>query len=882
VILAPDPEPEEAPPNNLGEQPSSDRNPADGNRPAWGEFSASFSENVHGGNGWAWVATIGGSPRDFPGTGAALAGALGSLAPARVDLVTASSSSLERWSQIPAFCRGVRAADKGDGAVAVSLPAASMERNPGSPTGRAKDEYWSSDCPGCPGAPTAADLAQREDDSTLERHATAGTSLLLLEPPPGSGGVWPAQLLRKKLMREVFRPPHPDWSILRLGREAARRHGTELHLAAPLPAALGRDNLWPVAGMLDLVEPVPRAGETLDPWRRLAIHRTLRSRGKRPLLRLPRGAGYSPDRLLQEVGLFLISGGSVLFEAPGEVPEAVRQAMALAQEHPEFFFLRGGRVGLYYSLASMASAEPGGARDPHGDGVTALDFFGLARLLDELHIPYKVVFAGDGVSVDDAFESERLGLYDTVVVPRSARLSEVEHRALGDMSRVGAVVVSGASGSQDLRGDPISREPLAPSDGRRIYLLDQLGADYLADPSPARRRALAEQLKPAMDVLATTIPAAIASGLPAHVLVERFLDPRSSTLVHQVLNLAGAGSRSGRVARTQPTWMRFPAWPRRADLSYEVRLWSPENPKGRSLDYRWLAETAELEVQLPALGVWSVLSVRPQLQTASAKHSGRITIDAPAFDPDAEARESRQVTFEVPAWSGGRRKLTLRAPEDIISASGVSDLGENLRADWERAADGSAVTLRASNQHISVTIEAEVADDHVDITTTIKNVGSTLLERVEAMFCLDPGDLHAFPESGLDRNWVMRDGIPTSMGSERHGSGTPNFSEGTAFDLPMTVLESVDGRWSLGHAFEETEILGANGSGGGVCIHTRPRFGDLHPGLRATRKGRIYMARSGAEELFARLVREQPFPFPPPPPARAQQVHPCLSGSRGN
>jgi len=877
-----DPEPEEAAPANLGEQPSADRNPADGNRPAWGEFSASFTENVHGGNGWAWVATIGGSPRDFPGPGAALAGALGSLSPARVDLVTASSATLAEWSQIPAFCRGVRAADKGEAEVAVGLPAAALERNPGSATGRTTDDYWSSDCPGCPGAPTAADLARREDDSSLERHATAGTSLLLLEPPPGSGGVWSAQSLREKLMREVFRPPHPDWSILRLGREAARRLGTELRLSAPLPAALGRDNLWPAAGMLDLVEPVARPGEILDPWRRLAIHRTLRSRGKRPLLRLPKGAAYSADRLLQEVALFLISGGSVLFEAPGEVPEGVRQAMALAQKHPEFFFLRGGRVGLYYSLASMVSAEPGGAGDPHGDGVTAQDFFGLARLLDELHIPYKVVFAGDGVSVDDAFESERLGLYDTVVVPRSARLSEVEHRALGDMSRVGAVVLSGASAGLDLRGEPRAREPLAPSDGRRMYVLDQHGSDYLADPSAPRRSALAGQLKPAMEVLATTIPAAVASGLPAHVLVERFLDPRSSTLVHQVLNLAGAGSRTGRVARTQPTWMRFPAWPRRADLDYDVRLWSPDNPKGTNLEYRWLAESAELEVQLPALGVWTVLSVRPQLRAASAKGSGRITIEAPAFDPDAEARESRQVTFEVPAWSGGRRKLTLRAPEDIISASGIAGLGENLRADWERAADGSQVTLRASNQHISVTIEAAVTDDYVDITTTIKNVGSALLERVEAMFCLDPGDLHPFPESGLDRNWLLRDGIVTSMGSERHGSGTPNFSEGTAFDLPMTVLESVDERWSLGHAFEETEILGANGSGGGVCIHTRPRFGDLHPGLRATRKGRIYMARSGAPELFARLVREQPFPFPPPPPATAQQAHPCLSDSGAN
>jgi len=179
-----------------------------------------------------------------------------------------------------------------------------------------------------------------------------------------------------------------------------------------------------------------------------------------------------------------------------------------------------------------------------------------------------------------------------------------------------------------------------------------------------------------------------------------------------------------------------------------------------------------------------------------------------------------------------------------------------------------------------VVVEAEVKGDYVDISTTIKNVGSARLERVEAMFCLDPGDLYQFPESGLDRNYIMRDGMPTSMGSDRHGSGTPNFSEGTAFDLPMTVLESVDQQWSLGHAFQETEILGANGSGGGVCIHTRPRFGDLHPGLGATRKGRIYMARSAAADLFSRLAKEKPFPFAEPAAPKARPVHPCLAGVR--
>jgi hypothetical protein len=262
-----------------------------------------------------------------------------------------------------------------------------------------------------------------------------------------------------------------------------------------------------------------------------------------------------------------------------------------------------------------------------------------------------------------------------------------------------------------------------------------------------------------------------------------------------------------------------------------------------------------------------------------AEHEKPITIEEPAFDPGAEDRESRQVSFDVPAWHGGRRKLTLRAPEDVISGSAIAGLGENLRAEWSRASDGSEATLRARNEFISVQVEVEVVGDVIDVSARIQNLGAKPLERVEAMFCLDPGDLHLFPDSGLDRNYLVRDGVATSLGSESHGSGTPNFSEGTAFDLPMTVLESVDDRWSLGHAFEQTEILGANGSGGGVCIHTRPRFGDLAVGGGATRKGRIYLAPGRAEQVFARLRSEQPFPMASPSAAETKRQHPCLTTS---
>jgi len=762
--------------------------------------------------------------------------------------------------------------------VAVRLPASDLEINQETPAGRSPDEYWSSDCPGCPGAPTQEDLARREDDSSLERHATAGGSLLLLEPPDDGSSSWSPILLRQKLMRTVFRPPNPDWSILRLGREAARRFGQELHLGAALPASIGRNNIWPVAGMLDLVSVVPRKGERIDPWRLLAINRTLRARGKRPLLQLRNLPGLTEERLLQQVALNLVSGGSVLVDSPEKVPASVRGALALAQEHPEFFFLRAGRVGLYYSLASMGNSKAGGEEDPYGDGLAAMDFFGLARLLDELHIPYKVVFAGDGISVDNAFESERLGLYDAVLLPRSKRISEVEHQALMDMSQVGAVVLSGPSGSQDLKGRGVSRESFTSGEGRRFYALEQPGAQYLEDPSAARREILKAQLEEALSVMSTSLGARVKTGLPESVLIERVVDPRTSTLVHHFVNLGGTVGSKARLPAIEPSWVRVPAWPRPADLNYEVRLYSPEKPKGVALDYRWLPESSELEVQLPALETWSVLSVRPRL-VQIAEHEQPITIEEPAFDPGSEDRESRQVSFNVPAWDGGRRKLTLRAPEDVISGSAIAGLGENLRAEWRRAGDGSQATLTARNEYISVQVEVEVVGDVIDVSTRIQNLGAKPLQRVEAMYCLDPGDLHLFPDSGLDRNYLVRDGVATSLGSERHGSGTPNFSEGTAFDLPMTVLESVDDRWSLGHAFEQTEILGANGSGGGVCIHTRPRFGDLAVGGGATRRGRIYLARGRAEQIFARLRSEQPFPMAAPSASEPKLRHPCFTTS---
>ncbi|MBJ94247.1 MAG: hypothetical protein CMP23_07170 [Rickettsiales bacterium] len=849
-----------------------DRNPPDGNRPAWGEFSAPFGENVHGGNGWAWVTGLGGSPRDFPGSAALVAPSRDALKPALSTLLSGGRSSLDRWGDIPGLCTAIGHSSAQGMDFALQLVAGQLQRNAasGAAVGRQEDEYWSQQCPGCPGAPTAADMARREDDSSLERHATAGVDLLVLEPPAGEG-FWAPESLREKLLREVFRPPHPDMSILRLGREAARSFGSELHLAAPLPAALGRDNLWRVAGMLDLVQPVLRPGERADPSKRRAMALSLRSRGKRALLDLAELESLPEPVAQRRTALHLVAGGVVWSDRPEQVPSALRQMLAMATENPQLFFLPAARVGLYYSLASMAAAQVGEPQqDPQEDGLAALDFFGLARLLDDLHIPYTVVFAGDGVSVDDAFEPERLGLYDAILVPRTARMAEVEYQGLAAMSEVGAVVFSGNSGQLDLEGRASGRRPLRAVGGKRIFQLSHTGADYLKAGGAQYRAALAADLAPALAIESTSLSAAVKTSLPGEVFIDRKVDPRTSTLIHHFvpLNDELAGGADGE------HWVRLPGWPRGAQLDYELQWYDPAASAPRSLPYRWDAEARELEVKLPALAAWNVLTLRARLALESVSPDARVQVDPPAFDDGSEDRETWQVSFTVPQWPGGKRNLTLRAPEDVV-AGGLAGLTDDLRAQWQRSPDGSSALLTARNQLISLRVGLSVGTDFVDVTTSITNLRDQSMAAVEAMFCLDPGDLHHFPERGLDRNYLLRGGKVASLGNERHGSGSPNFTESTGFDLPLTVLESVDDRWSLGHAFEASGLLGANGSGGGVCVHTRPRFGDLAPGQEVVRRGRIYMASGRASNLFERFQREKPFDFELRPAAEPRVAHPC-------
>ncbi|MBN96164.1 MAG: hypothetical protein CL928_19160 [Deltaproteobacteria bacterium] len=847
----------------------------DGNRPSWGEFEAPFMENVHGANGWAWVSTIGGSPRDFPGIGGVIGETGLELRPSAATVVLDDTQPLNGLREIAGVCREARKLDGQRLALARRLPASGLDLNEaGNRESPNPDAYWSQTCPGCPGAPTEEDLAKREDDSALERHALAGVRLAVLGPPEGQGS-WEPGRLRSKLLREVFRPPHPDFSILKGGREAARQRNRELHLTATLSMASGLHSIWSVAGMLDLVTLDERAGGApVSPSIGMAHAKVLRARGKRSLRPAPTGTG---DEAVVDTALHLLGGGSFL-ATEGSVPSApVRAAIALAQEHPELLYMRAGRVGLYYSLASAKAAALAGS-----DAVNE-EFMATAKILDELHIPYKVVFAGDGIWVDNAFDMERLGLYDLVIVPRGTHLQDAEYKALGEAARVASLLVSGPVGTHRLDGTPANRAPLASGAGDRLFQLDGSAAQLVVQPSAAGRAALEETLLSALNKQSSPLPPRVVTDVPPSVLVERFMDPRSHLLTHHFVNL-DVVAQTNSVRKLEGHILRVPAWPRQHGGQFEVHGYSPEQRKAQVLDYTWLSESEEVEIRLPPLGAWTSVSVRPKLpQRGTAAGPGRLRIDPPTVDENSQGEGVNQMMFDVPWWWGGNRKLTLSAPEEIFSANNIPDLGQNLVPSWDYAPDGSRLTLTATNQFVHVTVEARVVEpDAVSVNTTIKNQHSERLRRVEAMFCLDPGDLGQFPDSGLDRNYVRRQGEDVALGNDRHFSGTPLFSEGTDFDVPLTVLESVDDLWSLGHAYQNSQTLGANGAGGGVCIHTLPRFGSINPGESQSLSGRIYMASGRAGDLLDRFVADPPFPMevPQPDPNRAKGPV-CLLGREG-
>jgi hypothetical protein len=184
-------------------------------------------------------------------------------------------------------------------------------------------------------------------------------------------------------------------------------------------------------------------------------------------------------------------------------PEGWRQYSAdLDQMRPLYDFIAGNKpyyeglesvtpVALLYSYASARHFL-----GHHGD-----NFWGAANLLQDAHLQYDVLFAGDGQWTADTLDLEALRRYWVIILAGTRALSDRHvDLLLKYVEEGGWVLAHGVIGDHDELRRPVNRERLAPllvegsqwyGLGRFVYTKEDLGAKYLGLQDAAVRRQLA-------------------------------------------------------------------------------------------------------------------------------------------------------------------------------------------------------------------------------------------------------------------------------------------------------------------------------------------------------------------------------------------------------
>ncbi len=355
-------------------------------------------------------------------------------------------------------------------------------------------------------------------------------------------------------------------------------------------------------------------------------------------------------------------------------------------------------------------------------------------------------------------------------------------------------------------------------------------------------RAVVDELAAARTVLdvAALEPgsaAAAAFGIDLDVAgvraVRRFEDPGTGRLVHHLFapGAAEAGT------------LRADAFRDGDFAGCRAALLEPFAGTSRTL--ACVAGEGGFEVRTGAFRSWGVVTIEG-VPPHPRRVAGREVVGVVA-GTSADSDRWTELTLEAPEWPAG--SIALGFPEWLRSEAGPLDqFGGPLVPAYEPIEGG--VGFVASNELVRVTGTLLGRPDGLDATLAVTNVGAETLPGVEALICLETDPARPFPESGHARTFVARgDGMVPLR--EPVDSGDPLYVETDRVTHPLTVLTSADERWVLANAFAGSTGSGGNALGPGVCVHSRPRFGDVAPGATVERRGRLWIGRGTADEVLA-------------------------------
>lgn len=575
---------------------------------------------------------------------------------------------------------------------------------------------------------------------------------------------------------------------------AIRRH-LAVHSAVPAPPSLA--GVTSVAATARLV----RWTSPPSPELRTLAHVLLREHGQRPVLDVPPG-GLS-DAALAEA---LVDGAVLWLEGP--LPERQAALVSLARRERSWFARYAPDVVL---LVPADGLWAGGTR------AAALSAWLLraAAELDRSHLHWRVLLMAGGQLVPPR-DSSLLRPSDLALITPPASLMSPQEQ--GDLARQ-------LPGLQVISEEPVAAAP--PRPGFEPIAVSRLDAGTL-------RAALVEFLARPERLDAALVTALPPASLPPDLRLRRFSDlARGRTVLHLLgedaggheLEVAGVGGAACEARAIHPwTGLRQP-------LGCEP---VPEAP-------------GFARVTTPPIAGWLVVEVDRVPDTAGALHPRPWTVQA----SPGGGLEGRTVTLELPP-GGPLSQLSLSLPEWLKAEPDLSGVLDGATARVRPGPEGRSVETTMAGPGIRFVSRVDGRPQGVDIEISVSNRSEQTWHDVQALICASATDRRGewpFPVGGTEELRARFDGELRPLSDARIDSGDPFYLELRGADVPVTELSSVDGSLTLALGMDRSDIVGGNANGG-VCLHARPRFGDLEPGATATVSGRLRLEARRPNGLF--------------------------------
>ncbi len=308
------------------------------------------------------------------------------------------------------------------------------------------------------------------------------------------------------------------------------------------------------------------------------------------------------------------ASGGISHHPGSQYNEMVNPFYILIQLRENLFAESDNRVAVYYSLGNHMG-------DVGRRGVEEWTYYGAARLLEDSHYSYDVLYQGDPDMgpgtirwVDKQVSLPEMQRYDVIVLPNTRYMTDTEVQNFLDFVNAGGIlVVFGDAGTHDFGfPTPNLRTNTTWSDLVRAEGIRAHGAGHVrvfpkeGDENLARRydtSFAAADLANFQAALEGIYPSGIRTTFDKHVHIHKFRDPVSEIEVFHLVNF----DYDKETDLVRPTGDQIFAFkPRESYVQPQVIYYTPESPQGVFLPII-PSDPDRIEVTVPGLHVYGIV-----------------------------------------------------------------------------------------------------------------------------------------------------------------------------------------------------------------------------------------------------------------------------------